>query len=83
MVYSTCKEYPKLTPPPPPPPPKKKKKKRNDSLYLPVTITCKNLAHYLDALGADIVHIILENRGASAHHLPPSPFPRTSKKEIL
>ena len=71
MVYSTCKEYPKLALPTPP------KKLKG---YLPVTITCKNLAHYLDAPGIDIVHIILENRGASGPHTHPH---APKKKKIL
>ena len=69
MVYSTRKEYPKLALPLPP---------KNLKGYLPVTITCKNLAHYLDAPVIDIVHIILENRGASG---PPPPLPKKTKKK--
>ena len=76
MTYSTCKEYPKLALPHPP----KKKKLKG---YLPVTITCKNLTNYLDEPGIDIVHTILENRGAWGLP-PPSPPPlKKNEKKIL
>ena len=71
MAHPASKEHPKLALRSP-----KKKKLKG---YLPVTITCKNVSHYLDAPVIDIVHLILENRGASGPLTPPPPKKKKKK----